>query len=189
MNSAIPIIALTADVTTVDLEKCRLVGMNDYLAKPVNEKLLYNKIITHIKKFSYLQQEAIVDAVQTKTTLSIDLSYLIQRTKSNPVLMAEMISIFLSQTPILLDSMRTSLITKNWKTLHAAVHKIIPSFSIMGISVDFETMAKQIKEYAETMEKMDEIPNLLTQIENICTQAYGELEIELKKLKENGNAE
>jgi CheY-like chemotaxis protein len=30
MNSKIPIIALTADVTTVDLAKCKSVGMNDY---------------------------------------------------------------------------------------------------------------------------------------------------------------
>ncbi|HEY8688119.1 MAG TPA: response regulator, partial [Chitinophagaceae bacterium] len=31
MNSKIPIIALTADVTTVDLAKCKAVGMNDYI--------------------------------------------------------------------------------------------------------------------------------------------------------------
>ena len=45
LNSNIPIIALTADVTTVDLAKCRAVGMNDYIAKPVDEKLLYSKIV------------------------------------------------------------------------------------------------------------------------------------------------
>jgi CheY-like chemotaxis protein len=43
MNSEIPIIALTADVTTVDLAKCKSVGMNDY-AKPVDERLLYSKM-------------------------------------------------------------------------------------------------------------------------------------------------
>jgi chemotaxis methyl-accepting protein methylase/signal transduction histidine kinase/chemotaxis response regulator CheB len=53
MNSRIPIIALTADVTTVDLEKCKAVGMNDYIAKPIDEKLLYNKIIGLVKKKTY----------------------------------------------------------------------------------------------------------------------------------------
>ena len=32
LKSRIPIIALTADVTTTDLAKCKAVGMNDYIA-------------------------------------------------------------------------------------------------------------------------------------------------------------
>jgi two-component system CheB/CheR fusion protein len=44
LNSQIPIIALTADVTTVDLDKCTNVGMNDYISKPIDEKLLFAKI-------------------------------------------------------------------------------------------------------------------------------------------------
>lgn len=50
LNSNIPIIALTADVTTVDLAKCKAVGMNDYIAKPVDERVLYNKIVGLVKK-------------------------------------------------------------------------------------------------------------------------------------------
>jgi CheY-like chemotaxis protein len=50
MNSKIPIIALTADVTTVDLAKCKSVGMNDYIAKPVDERLLYSKIVGIVRK-------------------------------------------------------------------------------------------------------------------------------------------
>ncbi|MDI5950120.1 CheR family methyltransferase [Flavobacterium yafengii] len=45
LNLKIPIIALTADVTTVDLKKCKAVGMNDYIAKPIDEKLLFTKIV------------------------------------------------------------------------------------------------------------------------------------------------
>jgi len=44
LHSNIPIIALTADVTTVDLAKCKAVGLNDYISKPVDERLLYSKI-------------------------------------------------------------------------------------------------------------------------------------------------
>jgi len=50
MNSQIPIIALTADVTTVDVGKCEAVGMNDYISKPIDEKLLYSKIMRYLKK-------------------------------------------------------------------------------------------------------------------------------------------
>src|SRR6185436_517431 len=50
LNSDVPIIALTADVTTVDLNKCKAAGMNDYIAKPVDERLLYTKIVGLIRK-------------------------------------------------------------------------------------------------------------------------------------------
>jgi CheY-like chemotaxis protein len=57
MNSKIPIIALTADVTTVDLAKCKSVGMNDYIAKPVDERLLYSKIVGIVRKPSSKDQK------------------------------------------------------------------------------------------------------------------------------------
>jgi CheY-like chemotaxis protein len=50
LNLKTPIIALTADVTTADVTKCIAVGMQDYISKPVDEKLLYNKIIGLVKK-------------------------------------------------------------------------------------------------------------------------------------------
>ncbi len=49
MKLSIPIMALTADVTTVDLAKCKAVGMNDYIAKPIDERLLHNKILKLVK--------------------------------------------------------------------------------------------------------------------------------------------
>ncbi len=46
-NNSIPIIALTADVTAVDIEKCYKVGMNDYVTKPFDPDDL-NKKIGHL---------------------------------------------------------------------------------------------------------------------------------------------
>lgn len=50
MNLQIPIIALTADVTMSDLEKCKDIGINGHIAKPIDEKLLYNKILELVIK-------------------------------------------------------------------------------------------------------------------------------------------
>jgi len=45
MKSQIPIIALTADITQTDIDKCLAVGTHDYISKPMYETLLYKKII------------------------------------------------------------------------------------------------------------------------------------------------
>ena len=66
MKSQIPIIALTADVTTADLEKCKAVGMNDYISKPVDERLLYSKIIDLLKKPANSQQHTRADCRKFK---------------------------------------------------------------------------------------------------------------------------
>ncbi|HZX74828.1 MAG TPA: response regulator, partial [Cyclobacteriaceae bacterium] len=185
LKSKIPIIALTADVTTVDLAKCRAVGMNDYIAKPVDERILYSKIISLVKKPILPQLndgEAETQELNEKPKCT-DLAYLLHRTKSNPTLMMEMISLYLEQTPPLISSMKRSLRDKDWSLLYSSVHKIIPSFSIMGISVDFENMAKKIQDYASMQQKGADIPDLVLQLERVCGQACSELEEEFNRIK------
>lgn len=183
MNSEIPIIALTADVTTVDLGKCKAVGMNDYIAKPVDEKLLYSKIVSFAQKpMPDLKNVPEID-VEHKKTKCIDLTYLNNRTKSNPSLMMEMISLYLEQTPPMVSAMKESFQNKDWSTMKAAVHKIIPSFSIMGISPHFEIIAKKIQECASNQVQTDETHDMLVQLENICLQACEELQEEFNKIK------
>ena len=184
MKLTIPIIALTADVTTVDLEKCKAVGMNDYLAKPIDERLLYSKIVSLIKKNSVMNEDNIENTVPEIPKIKyINLLYLNQRTKSNPVLMMEMISIYLQQTPPLINSMKQSYLDKDWKLLHSAVHKMIPSFSIMGISTDFENMAKKVQEFANTQQEEEDINEMVIQLEKVLNQSCSELEEELNRIK------
>ncbi len=185
MNSKIPIIALTADVTTVDLEKCKAVGMNDYIAKPVDEKLLYSKIVGLVKKPSPVKykKDKREQPGRSEKLKCIDLAYLIHRTKSDPKLMMEMIAAYLEQTPPLINTMKQSFQDKNWGSLHSAVHKMIPSFAIMGISSNFENMAKKVQEYANTHLQEEGIEKLVLQLEDVCTQACKELEVEFNLIK------
>lgn len=50
MKSDIPIIALTAAVTPIDVARCKALGVNDYVSKPMDEKLLYKAILDLVKK-------------------------------------------------------------------------------------------------------------------------------------------
>jgi PAS domain S-box-containing protein len=175
LKSDIPIIALTADVTTTDLAKCKAVGMNDYISKPVDERVLYTKIINIVNQTRTDKEDveiAVEYVIKSKCT---NLDYLNLRTKSNPKLMMEMISLYLEQTPPLINAMKQSLKDRHWGLLYASVHKIIPSFAIMGMNHDFENIAKKVQEFAGSQQQTDGIQEMVLKLETVCLQACDEL--------------
>jgi hypothetical protein len=108
-----------------------------------------------------------------------------KRTKSNPALMMEMIALYLEQTPTLISTMKLSWQNKDWGLLQSSMHKLIPSFSIMGISVDVENMAKELKEFALSQKRKEIMPGLLNEIERVCIQACIELKEEFELIEKN----
>jgi PAS domain S-box-containing protein len=183
LNLDLPIIALTADVTTVDLAKCKSVGMNDYIAKPVDERLLYSKIVSLVKQAEDIRAVPIAELAEKTNTKCVDLSFLNRRTKSNPALMMELISLYLKQTPPLINAMKQSYQDKDLKTLYSAIHKMVPSFSIMGIHPDFENMAKKVQEYAAGQQHPEGIEVFVLKLETVCKQACTELQEEFNIIK------
>lgn len=177
LKLSIPIIALTADVTTTDLAKCKSVGMDDYISKPVDERLLQNKINLFLARAKAIKEKQ--STCSTENQKYVDLTYLRQRTKADPGLMREMISLYLGQTTSLIKEMLASAEKKDWKALQSVVHKLIPSFSIVGIAKQNEDVAKMLQEYARTGEDQEGIRGLVLTLEHVLTRACEELETEL----------
>jgi PAS domain S-box-containing protein len=178
MNSKTPIIALTADVTTSDLARCKAVGMNDYISKPVDERLLYSKIVGFLKKPLPVKSnisKTTGDSGNEKTQLT-NLDFIRERSKSNVKLMTEILSLYLTQTASLIAAMKISLHNKDWNELQAIAHKLIPSFTIVGMNEAHENLARKIQEYANTRQHIDLLPDLVLQLTAILTQACEELE-------------
>jgi CheY-like chemotaxis protein len=185
MKNPIPIIALTADVTTADVAKCKKVGMNDYISKPVDERLLYSKLIGIIKKpLIIIEEKSDSDGVNKMMNLKyVDISYLLKLTKSNPEMMTEMINVYLRQTPPLVETMKQSYYDKDWKLLQATIHKIIPSFAIVGMIPETAMLAEKIQLCALNLERSEDLLNLIHQLEVMCKHSFVELEHELSKIK------
>ncbi|WP_181306267.1 PAS domain S-box protein [Rufibacter sp. XAAS-G3-1] len=190
----VPIIALTADVTTVDVEKCKAVGMNDYISKPIDDKLLYSKIIRFLKDAGYDKKAAVqkIEDLQTKPLTCVNFDYLKRITK-NDTRMAEMIRLYLQEIPALVQTMKKAMAEKDWGTLKHATHSIIPTFATMGINPEFEDIAKAIQALAANQlstedgqgtseETMAMLYTLFSKIETVCALAAEELEGKLVAL-------
>jgi hypothetical protein len=97
--------------------------------------------------------------------------------------MIEMISLYLEQMPPLVTMMKESQENNDMPALYAAVHKIIPSFYIMGIAAPFGDIAKNVQDIARDGQQTDNLPSLILQLEHVCAQACMELEEERSAIK------
>ncbi|HEX8549198.1 MAG TPA: PAS domain S-box protein, partial [Cytophagaceae bacterium] len=186
MKLVLPIIALTADVTTMDVEKCIAVGMNDYMSKPVDEKILYNKIIKFIKGADLMKAPDVDKSLEVMPKeKSINLDYLKKLTKNNASRMNEMIKIYLQETPQLVCNMKQAIDDKDWELLKKVAHSIIPSFSTMGIDSKYEATARQMQAIAGKLieEKSEEVVtesstllnSMFSEIEQACARSCDEI--------------
>jgi hypothetical protein len=57
----------------------------------------------------------------------------------------------------------------------------------MGISTDFENIAKQVQEFAGRQNQVDGIPAMVLKLEDVCTQACIELTEEYNTIKNNNS--
>jgi PAS domain S-box-containing protein len=191
LNLKVPIIALTADVTTVDVEKCKAVGMNDYISKPIDDKLLYSKIIKFLKQADDDQANTgpalAGDDLQTQTLTCVNFDYLKRITKSD-ARMAEMIGLYLQEIPQLVQTMKQAIAEKDWLVLKRATHSIIPTFATMGMNPEFEDITKSIQAMATNLvslgdgasaEALSTLHGLFSKIEAVCALAARELEAKL----------
>jgi PAS domain S-box-containing protein len=188
MRSKIPIIALTADVTSADLEKCKAVGMNDYISKPIDDKILYQLITKHTVELrtavnSDTTNTTSIDVPNAKGFKYVNFDYLRELTFGKPEGIASMIRAYLEETPRLLEAMKKGIEVQDWESTGAAAHSLIPSFSILGIDLVYEDMARKIQESSSKKEKPEYVNALIHKIEEVCNMAMLELNQELAAIQ------
>ncbi len=169
-KSNTPIIALTADVTKADVDRCKEVGMNEYVSKPINETDLLNKITKLVKKsFTTALPRQIEEAK------IFNLEYLQKHSNNKPKFVEEMVRMFLTDTPAYLAGMKSCLAAADWHGLHGNAHKIIPSINFFGLPKETASDLKLIDTYAGKQQNLELIPDLFLKVEKVLLQAYKEL--------------
>jgi PAS domain S-box-containing protein len=183
MKLNVPIIAITADVTTVDIERCLALGMNDHIAKPINEKILYGKIVRCINQSRAVKKNDVkkTSDVPNDPYKYINLKYLKRITTDDTATLKEILQTFLKETPRLIKTIKQCINNKDWDNLYKATHSLQPSFQTVGINQEYEEMARTIQQYAKRQENMEAIVELVIQIESICKLAFKELKQELNQ--------
>ena len=94
----------------------------------------------------------------------IDLNYLIELSNGDHHFVENMIDAFLAEAPELLQNLNAAVIQKNWDQVYQQVHKLKPSFAMMGmnnlqeIALDVESVVRK------TPVEADILANLVMQM-------------------------
>ncbi|MEI9921716.1 MAG: ATP-binding protein [Bacteroidota bacterium] len=171
----IPIIALTANATRKDIEKCLAAGMNDCIPKPFTPEDLFRMLFKYTTYARGSRQVAAVKETEPELVVvedqsgtpsaeleQIDLSYLRKVSGGNDGFVHDMINTFIETMPKAIDEIRGHTDSKQWDELAKAVHKIKPSLTMMGLTKSRETGAF-IEESAKERTSMDVLPATASQ--------------------------
>ncbi|HEY9222471.1 MAG TPA: PAS domain S-box protein [Lutibacter sp.] len=182
----IPIIAMTAYATNVDIKRAKNAGMDDYIFKPFKPKELY----TILEKYGKPSKERNLKYAnetngdeETKAVKKyIDLKFLYEETQGESSILILLIESFLKDFKEFFEVVNKEFAHKNWKALYEATHKIKPSITMFGISEMGPIIHVLAQKFREE-KNLEEAGTLLNACKEIFKHVNEELLIELKSLK------
>jgi signal transduction histidine kinase/DNA-binding response OmpR family regulator len=165
----VPIIAMTAHAMKGDREMCLAVGMNGYVAKPLQTEELWRALDTVVPAENQAAQQPAVPAPQPEPEVA-DKTAALKRTGGDAQLLRELVQMFLQEYPGLLAEIHAAIAAPDAPKLRRASH------TLKGAVGTFA--AQSACEAAERLEQMGRQGDL-----NGSDEAYGALEAAIERLR------
>jgi PAS domain S-box-containing protein len=167
LKNQTPIIAMTAHAMAGVKEKCLSFGMNDYISKPINSNLLFEKM------YAILNTPA---AVSTENKIC-DLNYLIDIMQGKKDVIKETLDLITKQVPKDLLVINNAVERIDYLAIKQCSHKMKSAVTIVGITGVYSIL-DEIEILGESQKDIEKIKSLNQELNAICKKAMTELEIE-----------
>jgi CheY-like chemotaxis protein len=168
----VPIIAMTAHAFAGERKKCLSFGMNEYIAKPINETELHRLIKeiadtqTGTDKFKKNIQNENAGIYQY-----IDLQYMREISSGDKRYEKTVTGLFIETVPLNLEMLESAFVNKDLDKLRQTAHDMKTNVSVMGLS-------QKLQPYLDALEYelFDEagFQQIILSIKTICLNALPE---------------
>lgn len=173
-GAQVPIIALTAGVTTAEREKCLAAGMDDYLSKPIDYELLENILNKYLNKVGIKTRTA---GAETDQNEHFDSEQLLKRLNSNRKNFLTLVQMSVSQFSQTIEQLENAHTQNDQTRFRQLSHKLKGA----SLNMCFSALAAFASESEAKFEIVKERENLLAQIKT----EWNKLELLLKSILES----
>lgn len=122
-GNTLPVVAMTAYVMDAEKEKCRAAGMNDYLAKPIDETELKNILLKYLTEF--IKPSEKTDEIKAN-------AFLLQLAGGDEKMAELILEQVKHEIPVEIAKLKKIISEKNIEALPAVFHYLISSISPLG---------------------------------------------------------
>ena len=172
--AAIPVIAITANASKEDRDRCRAAGMNDFISKPFKSATLYATVANWLSARS---PEMVTDSAEAELADDpeiIDLSVLAEMMSGHQERIAEFAHKFIASSKVDLDEMRKALERNDREVLGELGHRAKSPARMVG-AFGFANLCQALEHCARSGD-IEEARAIYSQLEFMLQQISRKIE-------------
>ena len=172
----IPIIAMTAAAMKGDRERCLAVGMDDYISKPIAPGSLFATMAKYVDRSSSTEPNGEVEPIKAEDSTTdandiVDFEKAITQIPGGRDMLEDLVDIFLSECPRLLNELSEGLAEDDADQAHRAVHTLKGAARTFAAN-KLEHVAAELEQLAKH-KQLDTVRSRLGELEAVVDEACG----------------